>query len=942
MGKVDIKVDYKNDDSNKIYNHVKNEFEKNIDSYWERDDKEIYQAWLNIVKKYLTAIKGDRNNNYWPWALEPLNNLYNKDLLPKYKSLKWYVYFRKNKELINEIANKIADCKKLVLNRLKPNNEYAKNIRMQKRSIEVNKWKKYFEPQRDWTIIFTKESNPLNVKIHDVMNWLFNKWEVYNIDYSWCKSEKIRNKIIQLTWWTDKCYISYDPESKTYPIRDKSWHPLKDVSWAFKNRALIYEGVKLIPGKVMEYRAENAEIAAKKKLLDDNEATLWNIKYDNLEMVMPDDDEKTREWKNMHKDIMQDIYESWLSNFLWNNVQQFVEANERRLNDIIKEAKSQNYLLHTDPVSKLYFSSWLMEVKLVNWNTEKDIKVWDENGIWTYNGVDASWKPVKSTVSLDKNWTHDIYKILDKHEDEYKQFLVKRLKQKWDVFKWLTKHNDIFAWNWSKLEKWDVLLDDKWKATIKQGLWMLEEFIEKLRTTEWRSYFDDWANCLSKIVELIENANYSIDKGWPIRKSVIKNNLIAPLAENYTKFTHKLWLKTQFQNLFNKLMFWSDNDQIIAIRWLSRWESNFWDVTESSDVVTKKILDQNIELEDAEINTCFQNIDFLLKVDEEELTYDGNWTLIKSRKTECINDLYRAATTQPVDQRVFAILYKYSMVPKKWWTNPTLKNRVLWKCKNIADQLKEKNFLLKKMEREASHYEAEMTKNEKAEKIALEKKENKTEDDLIRLQALTFLESNEEARNELHKTSLKKMIDSQRYMDINSLVKFSLKDTFVKEWKWAKWDIWKILNDVVWYWTFDVSDESVKMIQEIATEIAITVVVAAITWWFWGAVVSAWLRWLAWAARLSRYLKMANSISKLNKISRLVSLNNHWLKAFRVASTAERATVWSMNVASTMIEGMTFNNVAKLIKNPYSCKQQNFHFHPDKYRMPWALWYPDR
>jgi hypothetical protein len=85
------------------------------------------------------------------------------------------------------------------------------------------------------------------------------------------------------------------------------------------------------------------------------------------------------------------------------------------------------------------------------------------------------------------------------------------------------------------------------------------------------------------------------------------------------------------------------------------------------------------------------------------------------------------------------------------------------------------------MEREASHYEAEMTKNEKAEKIALEKKENKTEDDLIRLQALTFLESNEEARNELHKTSLKKMIDSQRYMDINSLVKFSLKDTFVKE-----------------------------------------------------------------------------------------------------------------------------------------------------------------
>jgi hypothetical protein len=40
--------------------------------------------------------------------------------------------------------------------------------------------------------------------------------------------------------------------------------------------------------------------------------------------------------------------------------------------------------------------------------------------------------------------------------------------------------------------------------------------------------------------------------------------------------------------------------------------------------VTKKILDQNIELEDAEINTCFQNIDLLLKVDEEELTYDGN------------------------------------------------------------------------------------------------------------------------------------------------------------------------------------------------------------------------------------------------------------------------------------------------------------------------------
>jgi hypothetical protein len=40
--------------------------------------------------------------------------------------------------------------------------------------------------------------------------------------------------------------------------------------------------------------------------------------------------------------------------------------------------------------------------------------------------------------------------------------------------------------------------------------------------------------------------------------------------------------------------------------------------------VTKKILDQNIELEDTEINMHFQNIDLLLKVDEEELTYDGN------------------------------------------------------------------------------------------------------------------------------------------------------------------------------------------------------------------------------------------------------------------------------------------------------------------------------
>lgn len=128
-------------------------------------------------------------------------------------------------------------------------------------------------------IIFTKEANPSTVKIHDALKGLFeNPNQVYQIDYSKCTNPKIKAIMSKLAG-TETCYLRYDAKQKTYTIRNQNGDGIS-------NRAYIWEGVRLIPDGVRQWRAY-AEEKKNKEYLSKNASIDKNNLLKELEKAMP-------------------------------------------------------------------------------------------------------------------------------------------------------------------------------------------------------------------------------------------------------------------------------------------------------------------------------------------------------------------------------------------------------------------------------------------------------------------------------------------------------------------------------------------------------------------------------------------------------------------------------------------------------------------------------
>lgn len=192
------------------------------------------------------------------------------------------------------------------------------------------------------------------------------------------------------------------------------------------------------------------------------------------------------------------------------------------------------------------------------------------------------------------------------------------------------------------------------------------------------------------------------------------------------------------------------------------------------------------------------------------------------------------------------------------------------------------------------------------EKLALEQKENKTESDLQRLQALEYLENNHDERDRLNQRTLNTLKADAKYWDIQQLVKWSLYSMFVELGWWAIWENGDIYNDIVWYGFWNASDKNAKMIWEIAKEIAITVAVCVATWWMWSAAI-AWL--LRWAASGARALKRANLANKISKIAKVAKYSGKFSKL----STVWKITRIGTRVPSLLLEWTVFNATSNVV-----------------------------
>lgn len=610
-----------------IQKDVENRFKK-IDRRGTRDDLEIAQAGIQICWAYIHAIKSDKSLNYGKWALDPLRKL-QEELKEDIKGMTKPKLFTNNKDQIYNTANKIDNAEKEVLKRLWLNNTNRDSRNIVKKAQEVHKGKKIFtmeggENYKNQTgnIIFTKEANPSTVKIHDALKGLFkNPNQVYQIDYSKCTNPKIKAIMSKLAG-TETCYLRYDAKQKTYTIRNQNGDGIS-------NRAYIWEGVRLIPDGVKQWRAY-AEDNKKKEQLS-------NISIDKgkllkeLENAMP----STKELKVSDRETL-------------------VKETDRRLWELLVDARRLWYELHNEPISKLHFATGLMELHLISGSTERDEIIWkDDNTKLDNTKLDKA--------KLDKA----IYDFLDGNEGEYKKYLTQRVQKIWQKLAPLTKVTKINVEgpvnNKEKLDKWNILY---WIEIFKTT-------IDNFRASEGDSRLDNDDKYLTKMKQILQNAEVSIKDAENLNKDTIIKNIINPLWSEWAKFKniHKTisdgnWRVidnpnyTTHYNYLKNIFFGKKAEQINSLRQL--WNLNrIFDKTETShlgDEIAKYADKIDIKTNNQEINKCIDTIKTKLSA---KIDNNGNYT-----NTKFLDGAYSAAANGR--DSLMSWLAQNKMIPANW------------------------------------------------------------------------------------------------------------------------------------------------------------------------------------------------------------------------------------------------------------------------------------
>lgn len=283
---------YENKSFNTIKQDIKKEF-KRIESSkrWRyRDDQEIYEAWENIISRYISQLSNANwmrvsNEKWWvrDWKAELVKsaNLYKWEALKYFRDAKarfskrwsevlkehWTLWMyitssSENEQQIHDVAKAINTAEEAALKKIKmvcnPKQEQhnaeedSSVVRDRQWTVKVKNWeierqKPLFTQSRDGTLTFTDRTNPL--KINQALGNLFkNKDKVYKIDYSKCTNWNIKAKMQNTIWWLS-CWIKYDKNSQTYVLTDKSWKILS-------KRALVWEWVTLKQDTIIENQAE--------------------------------------------------------------------------------------------------------------------------------------------------------------------------------------------------------------------------------------------------------------------------------------------------------------------------------------------------------------------------------------------------------------------------------------------------------------------------------------------------------------------------------------------------------------------------------------------------------------------------------------------------------------------------------------------------------------
>lgn len=567
----DKSVDHIKEDVNKKFKEIEK-------GKWiaERDDQEIYSAAIDTINAYIQEIKATKEV-YEPWALKEFSDL-KKEFANTHNTLKGIRICTKNenKALINDVANKIDNAEKVVLERLARNRKH-KEISNANKKLEKQEGKSFFIFDKNTDqYIFTAESN--KPTIHTVL-WKFftEDTNMYIIDYSQCKNQRIKNKMIDLLGGISKCLIKYDERTWTYNLIN---------NWKFlPERALIWEGVSL-------KTAESNMVEAQAKIRKNNDTDPIykrsqferSPKYNQLKDLIP---------VKLKKRIPEED--------LW----KFISETEKRLDSIIKEQKKLGWELEQDePISKRGRNQ--MESHFINTSgASKDIIIWEDNSVIG----------------------QPLYDILSDERDAYKTYLTARIKTKRGEADHLTKRRQIFSGANEKSPE----ADPQSREHFSYGLSMFSKLVNKLEDTHGTSQE------VAALKVAIRNYQHSLEHGRPSQSDL--NTAIAHLQTLFINYKSNDWSFSRITDATAKekiksLLIW---DKTTAQRMIRELGSSLNVLGNNSTTFLRDEIADNegIGFENTDYNQAFKNIATQLDFQENESEEN------QKKKMQLIDQLYQ-------------------------------------------------------------------------------------------------------------------------------------------------------------------------------------------------------------------------------------------------------------------------------------------------------------